>query len=150
MVRRSVVCVVALLLAGCGAANPQVDSSAPPAAEPTIASQSSPSGSSTPIAPVTPIDGVTLRDLGVWHGPVALVLPRRLEVDQRVDNPNNVTLVLDVSQGRSTYEFLRRSLGSGGFRITADGQQSLTFTGHGWDGAYTVSASVAALTLRTP
>jgi hypothetical protein len=138
IVRRSAVCVAALLLAGCGAANPQVEQTPMPAVSPATGSPSS-----------TPPAGVTLRDLGVEHGPAQLILPGGLEIDYQVDNPNNVTLVLDVSQGRSTYDFLRRSLRAGGFRITADGQQSLTFTGHGWDGAYTVSESVAGLTLRT-
>lgn len=71
-------------------------------------------------------------------------------ISYTVDNPNNVTLVIDEDQGDSTYLFLRTHLPGAGFRITADGQKSLTFAGRGWDGAYTVSSTVAALTLRTP
>ncbi|AXE38260.1 hypothetical protein [Acidipropionibacterium virtanenii] len=135
--RRAVACMAALLLAGCGAAHPGTEQTPLPATGRTSAASA-------------PSEGASLRDFGVENGPAALMLPKDLVVDYRVDNPNNVTLVIDVGQGLSTYQFLRRNLSGAGFRITADGQQSLTFTGRGWEGAYTVSESVAALTLRTP
>ena len=92
----------------------------------------------------------TLRDFAIRNGPVRFPLPADLLISYQVDNPNNVTLVIDVSQGADTYRFLRAHLPAAGFAITADGQESLTFDGRGWSGAYTVSASVAALTLRKP
>lgn len=136
--RRLAACAAALALAGCGAADPGTVSS-PPAAGSDPASTASPQPGAA-----------TLRDFAIEHGPAGFPLPEGLMISYTVDNPNNVTLVIDEGQGDSTYRFLRAHLAGAGFRITADGQKSLTFDGRGWDGAYTVSSTVAALTLRTP
>lgn len=136
--RRLAACAAALALAGCGAADPGMAST-------------SPTVSSDPASSASPPPGVaTLGDFAIEHGPAGFPLPEGLMISYTVDNPNNVTLVIDEGQGDSTYRFLRAHLVGAGFRITADGQKSLTFDGRGWEGAYTVSATAAALTLRTP
>ncbi|MDN5997252.1 MAG: hypothetical protein L0K42_08575, partial [Acidipropionibacterium jensenii] len=116
------------------------------------AGTSAPGGPSGSVAMPSSADpeASTLRDFAIRNGPEQLPLPADLMISYTVDNPNNVTLVIDVSQGSQTYRFLRDRLPGAGFTITADRQQSLTFSGHGWSGAYTVSQDLAGLTLRRP
>ena len=96
---------------------------------------------------VPPVSG--LDAFGLTHGPRGFQLPIRTVAVHVVDNPNNVTLVIDPSQGKQTYQFLIHRLASMGMTITANGNNSLIFHGRGWTGAYTASADAAALTLRT-
>lgn len=91
----------------------------------------------------------TLSSRGFEHGPADFPLPAGLDITYSVDNPNNVTVVIDPAQGEATYRFLRTHLAAAGFTVTADANSSLVFSGHGWTGAYTASAETAALTLRT-
>lgn len=101
----------------------------------------------TPAFSVPPVSG--LDAFGLTHGPRGFQLPIRTVAVHVVDNPNNVTLVIDPSQGKQTYQFLIHRLASMGMTITANGNNSLVFHGRGWTGAYTASADAAALTLRT-
>jgi len=101
----------------------------------------------TPAFSVPPVSG--LDAFGLTHGPRGFQLPIRTVAVHVVDNPNNVTLVIDPSQGKQTYQFLIHRLASMGMTITANGNNSLIFHGRGWTGAYTASADAAALTLRT-
>jgi len=101
----------------------------------------------TPAFSVPPVSG--LDAFGLTHGPHGFQLPTQTVAVHVVDNPNNVTLVIDPSQGKQTYQFLIHRLASMGMTITANGNNSLIFHGRGWTGAYTASADAAALTLRT-
>lgn len=143
--------LVAVALAGCGAS---ADAGGAPGAVRTSVSSSavaSPSSAaSTRPAASDGIEASTLRAMGFRNGPGEFPLPADLIVDYQVDNPNNVTLVLDPSQDGQTYRFLRSRLGAAGYVISADRQQSLVFSGKGWEGAFTVSDGLAALTLREP
>ncbi|WP_036925399.1 hypothetical protein [Acidipropionibacterium thoenii] len=136
----AVVLVATGALAGCGAPGSPVSSGSSTAAS----SAPVPAGSSAAA------DAVTLRALGIANGPDGFPVPEGLIVSEQVDNPNNVTLVIDSFQGESTYQFLRRRLPAAGYTIGDDANQSLVFSGKGWQGAFTVSQEVAALTLRRP
>lgn len=145
--------LVAVAMGGCGA--PADAGGAPGAARVSVSSSvvASPAASSAASTQPAASDGIeasTLRAMGFSNGPGEFPLPADLIIDYRVDNPNNVTLVIDSSQGGQTYQFLRSRLGAAGYGISADRNQSLVFSGKGWEGAYTVSNGVAALTLRQP
>lgn len=129
--------LVALTLAGCGAA-PRPDTPVPP--------------SPTATAPVsTPSDGVSLSALGFTYGPVDRVFaPIGAQVSSRVDQPDNVALVLTSPSAADLLAFYRRTAGTNGFRITADdpATSTLTFTGFGWSGTFTGDERASALLLR--
>ncbi len=133
-------------LAGCGAKGSPAASSAPVSSGSPAAASSAP----VPAGSSAAADAVTLRALGIANGPEGFPVPEGLIVSEQVDNPNNVTLVIDSFQGESTYQFLRSRLPAAGYTISADANQSLVFSGKGWEGAFTVSEEVAALTLRRP
>lgn len=123
--------VSAVLLAGCSAA---------PAPEPTPTSGSA-AASARP--------GVTLRSLGLTHGPVDdVTLPSSVSVLERIDQENVITLVLAPDDGLPSAEHLVATLPAAGFEVTASVPGSLTFTGPEWDGAFTTSPEVSGLTLR--
>lgn len=114
-----------------------------------------PSPASTPpltpaaTVPAVPAGGVSLRQLGFTQGPVDfLTVPAAARVDLRVDQPNNVTAGFGAPEGPEIAAWLRTHLGAGGFRITADSPSAVLFTGHGWDGAFTLGGGQSALTLR--
>lgn len=94
------------------------------------------------------LDGVTLSSLGFANGPEGFRVPAGLELRQRVDQTNVVTLVVPGSQGHQFYDFLRSGLSSLGFTITAASSDSLIFDAPGWQGAFTMDDQIAGLTLR--
>ena len=51
--------------------------------------------------------------------------------------------------GLTVAAYYRRVLPELGFRITADERNSLLFEGGGYDGAFTVTDALSALSLRT-
>ncbi len=124
-----------LALAGCGAAADPVPTPSAPAPS---------------LSAATPAEeSRTLRDLGLTHGPVdAITLPATVTVLQLVDQANSVTLVLEARDGEPTAEHLVATLPAAGFEVTASVPGSLTFTGQGWDGAFTTSSEVSGFTLR--
>lgn len=99
-------------------------------------------------APV-PDDGVLLGDLGFRHAPEGVSIPRGAVVSERIDQANNVTLVMTAPPGTELAGYLRRTLPEQGFEIIADDNNSLVFTRGRWDGAFTTEAGYSALTLRT-
>ena len=127
-----------LALAGCGAGGPVPDTSRTPRPTPT------PSVS-------VPADGVSLAALGFVNGPVDRVfLPVGAQVSSRVDQPNNVTVVLLSPPAAEAAAFYRRTATGNGFRLTADdpATATLTFAGFGWTGTFTGDAQASALLLR--
>ncbi|MVA76455.1 hypothetical protein GC722_10530 [Auraticoccus sp. F435] len=114
------------------------------------ASEPAPAPAPTPTATATPAgDGRSLRQLGLSHGPVdAITLPATVTVLERVDQANVVTLVLAAEDGVPTAEHLVATLPAAGFEVTASVPGSLTFTGQGWEGAFTTSPEVSGFTLR--
>jgi hypothetical protein len=148
--RRVVVVATVLLLAlvgGCGSGEdpPVRDGTASP-------SPTSGAGSGPTVTPaVTPADGVTLASLGFLNGPVRqLTLPRTALLSAAVDQTNNVTAVLTQPPPADVADYLRRTLPTTGFTVTADdpGGSALTFTGHGWTGSFTASDTTSAVLLR--
>ncbi len=96
-----------------------------------------------------PADGTTLNDLGFVNAPAGLSIPNGALISDRVDSPNNITVVMTSPDGLTVVEFLRRHLPELGFTISGDDQNSLIFEGGGYQGAFTTSAGYSALTLRT-
>lgn len=121
----------AAILAGCTTPPPS-----PPAPEPSR---------SVPV----PSDGVTLAQLGFRNGPGDLVLPAGLVIRERMDLSTNVTLTITSPSGSELAAWLRTSLPAAGFEITADGQDSLLFRRGAWQGAFTVTGDLSALSLRS-
>ena len=139
--RASAALVLAALafLTGCGAAGVSIDDPSPTALAPT------------PPPVVVPADGVSLAMLGLTRGPVDRVyVPRSVLVSARVDQDNNVTLVLTSPSATDLAAYLRRTLPANGFTLTADDAASatLTFAGFGWIGTFTGSPRASALLLR--
>lgn len=130
--------LVVALATGCGA--PSAPSVEPSAATPT------------PSAPVVaPADGVSLAVLGFANGPTARVfLPRTALLTARVDQPDNVTLVLSSPAAGELLTYLRGTLSANGFTVTADDSaaRTLTFAGFGWNGTFTGDTQASALLLR--
>ena len=96
-----------------------------------------------------PADGVTLTRLGFRNGPADFWLPPGLVIRDRVDLEANVTLIITSPGGAELTAWLRRNLPAAGFEITADGQDSLLFRRGQWQGAFTVTEGLSALSLRT-
>jgi hypothetical protein len=96
-------------------------------------------------------DGIALSLLGFSNGPVGYFsVPRTAVVTDRVDQPNSVTLVLSSPTATALASYYRRALPAAGFRIDRDdpATATLTFSGHGWSGAFTGSDSSSAVFLR--
>ena len=128
---------LATVLAGCGAA-PRPDVPTPP-----------PAASTAPVQ--VPSDGVSLSALGFSYGPVDRVfVPVGAQVSSRVDQPNNVTVVLTAPSAADLLAFYRRTALANGFRVTADdaATSTLTFGGFGWSGTFTGDDRASALLLR--
>ena len=114
------------------------------------------SGSSTPGAGPTPTvstpaDGVSLSALGFENGPVDRVfVPFGAQVSARVDQPNNVTVVMTSPSAAELAAFYRRTATGNGFTLTGDdaATTTLTFAGVGWTGTFTGDTRASALLLR--
>ena len=96
-----------------------------------------------------PTDGVTLTQPGVRNGPAEFWLPSGLVIRDRIDLESNITVTITSPGGAELAAWLRRNLPAAGFEITADGQDSLLFRRGQWQGAFTVTAELSALSLRT-
>lgn len=92
---------------------------------------------------------MTLTSLGFANAPAGISLPVGATISERTDSANNVTVVLTAPSGLEVLAHLRATLPSAGFDITADAGNSLLFTDGTWDGAFTISGALSALTLRT-
>ena len=96
-----------------------------------------------------PTDGVTLTQLGFHNGPAEFWLPSGMVLRERIDLESNVTLIITSPTKVELVSWLRRNLPAAGFEITADGQDSLLFRRGQWQGAFTVTGELSALSLRT-
>ncbi|MGI3780489.1 MAG: hypothetical protein ACRYG2_06890 [Janthinobacterium lividum] len=145
LARRAVVVPVLALvalaggLAGCSAAGGS-----------TASTSSAPSAAPTPTVSA-PADSVSLAALGFVNGPVDRVfVPYGAQVSSRVDQANNVTLVLTAPSAAELTTFYRRTATGNGFVVTADdpAATTLTFAGFGWTGTFTGDRQASALLLR--
>jgi hypothetical protein len=110
----------------------------------------SPSAAPTPAVSVPP-DGVSLSALGFENGPVDRVfVPVGAQVSSRVDQTNNVTVVLTAPSAADLTTFYRRTVAANGFTVTGDdpATTTLTFAGFGWTGTFTGDRQASALLLR--
>lgn len=135
MTRLPLALLVALALAGCAAPAANVATATP---TPSVAA---------PTAEVPA--GVPLTALGFTNAPATLTLPYGSTITQRTDAANNITAVISSPAGAKVLAHLRATLPTAGFTITADGGDSLLFTDGTWEGAFTISDGLSALTLRT-
>ena len=125
-------------------------------AVPGCSAGSVPGAASTP-SPVptptvsTPADGVSLSALGFENGPVNRVfVPVGAQLSARVDQANNVTVVLTAPSAAALVAFYRRTAVGNGFTVTGDdvATTTLTFAGFGWTGTFTGDTQASALLLR--
>jgi hypothetical protein len=129
--RRGLIWVMmALTLAGCGAAPQQ----AVPSPTPSIA---------------TPSQGQSLADLG-WTNSVAelIWLPPGIQFIRQADQPNALIVTGSVSQGSTVQAYLRQTLEPLGWTITADAPGALMFEQGRWQGAYAEGLTTWGLTVR--
>ena len=96
-----------------------------------------------------PADGVTLTQLGFRNGPAEFWLPSGVVIRDRVDLEANITVTITSPGGAELAAWLRRNLPAAGFEIKADGQDSVLFRRGQWQGAFTLTAALSALSLRT-
>jgi len=113
---------------------------------------SSPTSSPSPSPTVSvPADGVSLAALGFVNGPVDRVfVPYAARVSSRVDQTNNVTLVMTSPSAAELAAFYRRTATGNGFAVTGDdpATTTLVFSGFGWTGTFTGDRQASALLLR--
>lgn len=134
MLRLVVLLAAALALTGCSAAaSPSEPEPVAPAVQVTTA----------------PDDGVLLTSLGFANAPAGFSVPRGTVIADRIDATNNVTLMVTQPDGEELASYLRENLAGMGFQITADGGGSLLFESGTHSGAFTVTDSLSALSLRT-
>lgn len=129
-VRHGVLMVLAaVLLAGCGAAEPQMV----PATQ---------AGSAASV----PTDGEAV---DLEFAPEGFSMPSGAVLVEQIDQVNNVTLMFTEPDGAAVLDYYRRALPAMGFTITADANGALTFENAEWQGAATTADDVAAITMRT-
>ncbi|HEY6685419.1 MAG TPA: hypothetical protein VI094_04330 [Propionibacteriaceae bacterium] len=139
--RRCLVAAMGLLgclLMGCSAGSSSDSSPAPQAV--------SPAGQ-----PSVPADGVTLSALGYLNGPTEqFSVPRTAVITAKVDQPNNVAVVLSSPSPADVATYLRQALPAAGFTITAEdaAAKTITFAGNGWIGNFTGDSRASAVLLR--
>jgi hypothetical protein len=127
------------LLLGCSAGSSSDSSPAPP----HVVSPAAP--------PSVRVDGVTLAALGYLNGPIEqFSLPRTAVITAKVDQPNNVAVVLSSPSSAEVATYLRHALPAAGFTITADdtAAKTMTFAGNGWIGNFTGDSRASAVLLR--
>jgi hypothetical protein len=132
------VALLGCLLVGCSAGYSSDFSPAPP------------SPSSVP-RPSIPADGITLADLGFLNGPIQqFSVPRTAVIAAKVDQTNNVAVVISSPTPAAVASYLRRTLPSAGFAITADDptEKTMAFVGNGWSGSFTGDSRASAVLLR--
>ena len=130
--------LVGCLLMGCSAGSSSDSSPAPPVV--------SPAG-----PPSVRVDGVTLAALGYLNGPIEqFSLPRTAVITAKVDQPNNVAVVLSSPSPAEVATYLRQALPAAGFTITAEdaAAKTMTFAGNGWIGNFTGNSRASAVLLR--
>lgn len=132
MIRRLLAAACCLAVVGCGAAAPQPSGPAP----------------TTTVAVSVPADGVLLSSLGYRFAPKGFSVPATSVISEHVDQENTVVAVFSAPNGEDIAEHLRQHLPRQGWDITADGNDSLLFERGKEHGAFTVSDSVAALSIR--
>lgn len=94
---------------------------------------------SAPSVPI-PADGISLAELGFSHGPVmAWSLPRGSALTGRVDQPNQLTMIVTSPGPEKVVRYLVSALPPAGFTVQEhreDGAGSaLIATGYGWRGS---------------
>jgi hypothetical protein len=130
--------LVGCLLMGCSAGSSSDSSPAPPVV--------SPAG-----PPSVQVDGVTLAALGYLNGPIEqFSLPRTAVITAKVDQPNNVAVVLSSPSPAEVATYLRQALPAAGFTITAEdaAAKTMAFAGNGWIGNFTGNSRASAVLLR--
>ena len=121
-----------LLVSGCSAASPT----------------SSVTSASVPATWALPSGAVTLASMGLDHAPAGFAVPGGLTPLMTINQPNVVTLEVSAAEGQTLHDFLMLHLPGMGWQIASSSASSIIFASGGWQGAFTMSASNAMLTLR--
>lgn len=132
-------------VAGCTAA--VADSTVPASTAPASTASAS-AEVAIPTRSARPADSLGLAAYGLIHGPAAFGLPAGLLVEERVDQPNVVTLIFTPDSAATLAGWLTTHLEGMGYRVDASSHDSVVFTGSGWSGAFTGDSQIAGLTLR--
>lgn len=103
---------------------------------------------STSAVTTVPSDGVLLSSLGYVYAPDGFSIPSSSIITERVDQENTVVAVFTAPRGEDVASYLREALPGQGWKITADGDDSLLFEREQQYGAFTVAGEYAALSLR--
>jgi hypothetical protein len=135
--RSAIALVVALfsaLLAGCSAGAPVPE---PP-----------PSSASSTTSISTPTNAKPLADFGYQYGPKDFYLPQSVQIAYQVDQENVVTALFAPDFSAELHSFLTENLAAMGYEIIASSPNSLLFQSPEWEGSFTASTDLSALTLR--
>jgi len=125
--------VAGLALTGCAAM--------PSAAYPTAVTPS-------PAPVAAPPGGVLLTDEGMTYAPAGFSIPSGLMPASTTNLSELVTVVFDGADGATVYQYLEANLDGMGCPMTASSADSITWNCGVWAGAFTMTPSQAALTLR--
>jgi len=96
-----------------------------------------------------PADGVTLTQLGFRNGPAEFWLPSGVVIRDRVDLEANITVTITSPGGAELAAWESGPRPPAGGEAAAGGQDSLLFRRGQWQGAFTLTAALSALSLRT-
>jgi len=109
-----------------------------------MASTPSPSAAT----PSLPPDGVYLVSLGVSFSPPGFSVPASAKMLDGYNSPDVVNAIYSGADGPAVHDYLVANLASMGFTITAQSSDSIVWQNAGWQGAFTMTADQAGLTLR--
>ena len=126
--------LLALLLAtGCSAAGAYAP---PPSQTPSVA------------APTLPPGGIYLTDLGFTQAPPTFSVPRAAKLVSGYNIPDLINAIYGGADGPLVHDYLLANLAGMGFTVTASSADSILWDNDEWDGAFTMTAEQAGLTLR--
>ena len=99
-------------------------------------------------SPKIPATGKLLADFGIKHGPPGFSLPKQVVPKRVIDQDNVVTVIMSVTDGQATMEYLQKQLFGAGYEIQGISHDSILFYTTNWQGALTIGLDEAGLTLR--
>jgi len=110
---------------------------------------SAPPEETTIIAPTLPPDGVYLTELGFSHAPDKFSVPAAARIQSGFNNPDVINVIYTGADGPAVHGYLVQHLAEMGFVVTAQSDDSILWNSSDWDGAFTMTAQQAGLTLRS-
>lgn len=136
VIGRALVAAVALVAVGGCAASPL------PAPTPSV------SQTTAAPTPTLPPGGIFLTDLKFTNAPAGFSIPARTQPMHGYNIPDIIDVIFTGSDGPIVHDYLVANLASMGYTITAMSSDSIVWSNDSWDGAFTMTADRAGLTLR--